>query len=234
MKECRPSIVYHLAAIADPRVCENNPEEATAVNVGGTKNVFSSMPKGARGLHVSTCHVYGGAPPVPILANTSLNPTGVYAETKAVADQWVEQSMLPVSIARAFHHTGPGQSEAFALADWCAQIRRGSAEVSTGNLSVKRDYCDVRDIVRGYTVLATRGDAGHSYHLCSGRAEPMRTFLSWAIGSRRVRVVSDAERIRSGDAIEFRGDPTAAENLGWRRTRSLQQTLSEMASGPGR
>lgn len=231
MGECRPAVVFHLAALANPRVCEERPGEAMAINVRGTENVFTSMPDGARGLHVSTCHVYGQTPPVPVRPDTPLAPEGVYAETKALADRWVATARLPVAIARAFHHTGPGQSEAFALADWCGQLRRGAERLVTGNLDVRRDYCDVRDIVNGYRILAMRGESARAYHLCSGRSETMRTYLSWAAGERRVRATIDPSRIRFRDVQDFRGDPAAAEALGWRRTHSLEQTLASMASG---
>ena len=160
MEECNPAVVFHLAAMASPRACEEDPAQAAAINVKGTEHVFTSMPEGARGLHVSTCHVYGRAPSIPFPTDAPLSPLGVYAETKAAADRWVEHSKRQIVIARAFHHTGPGQSDAYALADWCAQLRRGSVHLETGNLELRRDYCDVRDIVQGYSVLAMRGEAG--------------------------------------------------------------------------
>jgi len=75
--------------------------------------------------------------------------------------------------ARAFNHLGPGQSERFLAPALAARIARnelaGSAAVPVGNLAARRDFTDVRDVVRAYRLLVQEGEPGEAYNVCSGR-----------------------------------------------------------------
>ena len=80
---------------------------------------------------------------------------------------------LGVIRARAFNHLGPGQSERFLAPALAARIARnelsGSSVVPVGNLSARRDFTDVRDVVRAYRLLVIDGEPGEAYNVCSGR-----------------------------------------------------------------
>ena len=75
---------------------------------------------------------------------------------------------------RAFNHAGPGQATAYVVSSFARQIAAAEAagetrlEVVTGNLSVRRDFTDVRDVARGYRLLVERGVPGEVYNLGSG------------------------------------------------------------------
>ena len=167
---------------------------------------------------------------MPITEDHPVAPQGVYAQGKVEAENWIRGSRLPVVIARAFHHTGPGQSREYALADWCATIGEGSDRLLVGSIDVERDYSDVRDIVEGYRVLFQHGESGTAYNLCSGVARPMRQFIEWALNGREIAIELDPSRLRKHDVKVFVGCPSKAEALGWHRARNLQQTLVTMAS----
>ena len=229
MRLSQPDVVYHLAAITNLRECEEDPDVAVQTNVVGTKHVFSLMPDDATGVLASTCHVYGKPKKLPISEDHPLAPMGVYAESKQNAEIEALALGKRVVVARSFHHTGPGQAEQYALADWSAQVRRGARTVRVGDLSLRRDYSDVRDIVAGYILLGTAGIPGETYNLCSGESFTLQEMFDWIrIGTDSVPVV-DESRMRSGDVYDFRGNPKKAERLGWVRQWPLEQTLGDMA-----
>ena len=230
MTEDMPEGVFHLAAVTNIAQCTQQPLEACATNTQGTLNVVMAMPNGARAVLASTCHVYGQPHTLPIDEAHSTQPTNVYASSKLEAERVALSSGQDVVIARSFHHTGPGQSTQYALADWAQQVRSGAQSIRTGDLNLRRDYCDVRDIVSGYSLLMTAGVAGETYNLCSGEAPTLREMLSWMAGNRSVGVTEVSDRVRRGDIPEFRGDPSKAEELGWTREYSLRKTLLDMAS----
>lgn len=229
MEKASPDLVFHLAALTNPGDCSAHPALAAAINIEGTQHVFRAMPASARGVFSSSCHVYGEAKSRVLLESMPCEAVGAYAETKLEAERWIQESGRPVVIARAFHHTGPEQSTRYALADWCSQIKRGAVQINVGNISVERDYTDVRDIVEGYRLLAENGVAGEVYNLCSGRAHTLDQFIKWAVGDRAVDVRVDPDRLRPNDAPIIVGSPEKANALGWVPSRSMQDTLAEMA-----
>ena len=229
MADAAPHRVFHLGALTSPQACAQDPESAAATNVHGTVNVFSNMPGGALGLFASTCHVYGAARTIPTDEAEPLRPAGVYAQSKVDAEDWIRESMLPIVIARAFHHTGETQSSEYALAGWCARLREGASRLMVGNIDVCRDYSDVRDVVSGYALLIEEGVHREAYNLCSGQSYSMRQFIDWAKGNRALSIEVDPERMREADVPVLCGDPTRAETLGWTRKFLIKDTLAEMA-----
>ena len=228
MQEDAPDEVFHLAAVTHVASCEEDPDHARATNVAGTVNVFSAMPATARGVFASTCHVYGRPESSPIPEDHARNGESVYAMTKLEAEKAVKELGRHVVIARAFHHTGPGQSTQYVLADWAAQIRRGARTLHVGDASVERDFTDVRDVVTGYAFLAREGAAGEAYNLCAGQAWPLSYFLGCLAEGRSVTIEVDPQRLRHRDVPRFCGDPTRAATLGWKPTRRIEETLAEL------
>jgi GDP-4-dehydro-6-deoxy-D-mannose reductase len=216
MAEDQPHQVFHLAAVTHLASAERDPTAAHDVNVGGTHNVFSTMPTTAVGVHASTCHVYGPPLRLPVDEHHPLHPVGVYPTTKALSETAAREAAPKVVIARAFHHTGPGQSPAYALAGWAQQLAQGLSPIRVGDLRLRRDYSDVRDIVAGYRLLADSGIHKAVYNLCSGEGTPLQDFLDGLNGGMPPAVEVVSNRIRPSDIGEFRGDPAKAAALGWR------------------
>jgi GDP-4-dehydro-6-deoxy-D-mannose reductase len=229
MAEDAPAAVFHLAALTRLSDCEDRPALAHSVNVQGSANVFGAMPEGARGLLASTCHVYGRPQVACVDEEQPTDPRGVYAQSKFDAEREALASGRDVVIARAFHHTGPGQAPTFVLANWAAQMRAGQSQIAVGDLDIRRDFCDVRDTVEGYRLLLNRGEAGTVYNLASGHAERLGTFFDWMCGGRPCAPAVQAERLRTNDIPVFCGDPARAEAVGWRRRYAIKDTLAEMA-----
>jgi len=240
----RPDGVFHLAGIAFVPRAASDPDRALSVNTLGTRNVMAAVQAEApasRLVVVGSSDVYGAAADagVPIDEHCALRPISSYGLSKAAADmaafqQWWE-SGLAVIRARAFNHTGPGQSDDFVCSNFARQmvrIERGVAPpvLRVGNLKSERDFSDVRDIVRGYVVLMERGEPGEAYNLCSGEAISIAAIVDHLRAEVRVpfEVVEEGTRVRRREIVRVVGSPERARALGWHPSIPLRQSLHEL------
>jgi GDP-4-dehydro-6-deoxy-D-mannose reductase len=220
--------------MADPRACAADIERAERVNVGLVEDLVDALvhiaPECAL-LYASTCHVYGVPDSLPLTETHPLRPRGVYAETKARGEAAALAGVdrgLRVVVSRAFHQSGPAHGTAFALGDWAAQIASGAREVQVGDLSVCRDYTDVRDVGRGLMCLMEAAPSGAVVNLCSGQAPSMRSMLHRLIGKRPVEVTVDPARLRPAEVPVLVGDATQARDLGWMPSIPLETMLVDL------
>jgi GDP-4-dehydro-6-deoxy-D-mannose reductase len=242
VRDAAPSVVYHLAGQADVAASWRDPITTLRINAEGTFNVLAACAEIGvdRVLVVSSAEVYGLVDPVapPITEDRPLDPASPYAASKAAAEmiciQWAHQG-LGVVRARAFNHLGPGQSEAFvapAIAGRLVRARaQGADHISVGNLSARRDFTDVRDVVRAYRLLATVGTPGEAYNVCSGvhRSIAELVDLLLELTGRSVRLEPDPTLQRPSDLPLLVGDATKIrEQTGWAPTISFAQTLADL------
>src|SRR2546426_5333087 len=132
------------------------------------------------------------------------------------------------------HNTGPRSGEVFAESNFARQVaeievRLREPVVHVGNLEARRDYSDVRDVVRGYWLLLERGTLGEVYNLCSGRSLAIREILDFLLSRSSVagiRVQQDPTRMRPSDVPHLLGDASKIrKELGWEPEVPLEQTL---------
>ena len=57
-----------------------------------------------------------------------------------------------------------------------------------GNLEAKRDFTDVRDIVRAYWLAAEKGEPGDVYNIGTGKADAMKDMLDMLLALSKVKV----------------------------------------------
>jgi GDP-4-dehydro-6-deoxy-D-mannose reductase len=242
VRETNPNQIYHLAGVSSVAASWNNPRVAFDVNVIGSFNVFeaamrlSSPPKI---LNVSTAQVYANS--ADALAETDrLNPDNPYAATKAMAEllavQYQKCRSGGIITARAFNHTGPGQLPSFVLPSFAKQIAEMEAGLippvlKVGDINVKRDFTDVRDVVVAYCELLDKGTVGEVYNVCSGRA----VLLTDLVGelqkdcSVTVKIEVDHERVRPSDVPQVVGDPSKIQSVtGWTSRIPLETTLKDL------
>lgn len=141
---------------------------------------------------------------------------------------------LRVTVMRPFNHAGPGQSDEYVLGTLARQVadaeRAGASEalLRTGDTSVRRDFTDVRDVVRGYELAA--GALPGVYNVCTGHATPIAALVDLI---REVATVSvhhevDPGRVRGGEAPEMRGSHERLTTAtGWEPEISLEQTVRD-------
>jgi GDP-4-dehydro-6-deoxy-D-mannose reductase len=236
----RPSVVYHCAGRAATGGAWAQIGQTFAVNVRGTLNLLAAIERhvpGARVVVTSSALVYRRSD-APIDERTPLGPEGPYAVSKFAQDRLAAcfSGRLHVVVARAFNHIGPRQTADFlasAVAQQVAEIERGvrDPEVRVGNLSAKRDFTDVRDVVSAYRGLAALGRSGEEYNVCSGRAVAAQAIVEGLVARARVpvAVVTDPARFRPVDVPVVVGSAARLQSLsGWQPRISMEQTLDDL------
>lgn len=241
--KARPDAVVHLAAIASGAVARRDPAAAIVLNRDATVALAAALSGTSRPrfLFVSTAEVYGSGHPGPIAESAPVNPCSPYAASKAEAERALAAASradgLPVMVARAFPHTGPGQTSTYvlpALARRLLEARRtGSNTVKTGNLAAVRDFLDVRDVVRAYLLLLEHGRPGETYNVASGigrRLSDCFDMLARLVGI-EARAEPDASLLRPADIPVLIGDPTRLRAAtGWSAAIPFERTLQDLVN----
>ena len=236
-------MIYHLAAWADVAGSWDEPVTTIRVNVEGTLNVLDAAREAgvSRVLAVTSADVYGPVDEadLPLDENAPLRPVSPYAASKAAADMLCVQATLghglDVVRVRAFNHLGPGQSDKFVASALASRIvaneRSGGEVVRVGNLDARRDFTDVRDVVKAYRLLMTSGVGGDVYHVCSGVDRPVRELAETlvALAESSMRLETDPDLLRPVDLKVLRGDPSKTRAAtGWRPEIPIETTLSDL------
>lgn len=245
VRTAEPDAVFHLAAQSFVPASREDPLATFETNVSGLVCVLEAVrahaPQAAV-VAVGSADAYGAvkADQLPLRETQPLAPVNPYAASKAAAEvialQYARAKMCRVVATRSFNHTGPGQRASFAVASFArqvAEIKSGRQEhvLSVGDLSPRRDYCDVRDVVEAYLCLAARGEPGHVYNVCSGidrsMAEIVDALLS--IAGIRAEIRPTPSLMRAPEAQVVRGDPLAIRaRTGWDPAIPLERTLADM------
>lgn len=241
----RPDYIFHLAAQAAPSLAWANAQETLSVNVIGQYNVLAAAAQAApeaRVLVVGSGEEYGLVQPseLPIKETNPLRPNSPYAVSKIAQDMLGYQFFLSHELrtvrVRPFNHIGPRQSEAFVTASFAMQIAEIEAGqrppvLEVGNLDTKRDFCDVRDIVRAYWLALLEGRPGDVYNLGSGRSHSVAEVLQMLLRQATVGITvqRDAGRLRPSDIPDLVCDASKFQaETGWQPTIPLQKSLSDL------
>lgn len=241
--DVRPDAMYHLGGFSDVGGSWNTPNETFRVNAEGTLNVLQACVQAGvqRVLAVSSADVYGRVTlsELPLNEDNPLRPVSPYAASKIAADYLALQAHLGYGLevmrVRAFNHLGPGQTSRFvapALAERIALNEiEGGEEVPVGNLTPRRDFTDVRDVVRAYRLLIEHGEPGEAYNVCSGHDIAISELADRlvAMATREMRLEGDPSLQRPVDVPVLRGDYTRLNKAtGWEPEINLDQTLADL------
>lgn len=239
----KPEVVFHLAGASDVGGSWKTPQATFRANAEGTLNVlWAARQCGVeRILTVGSADVYGKVAPedLPLTEQSPLRPVSPYAASKVSADTVAQQAHLGfgqfVVRTRPFNHLGPGQSTRFvapALAERIAKNElTGETELLVGNLTPRRDFTDVRDVVRAYRLLISDGEAGEVYNVCSGEAIAVEDLATRLLGMSTIEqsLVTDPELERPVDIPVLLGDSTKLrDHTGWTRHTPLDETLKDL------
>jgi GDP-4-dehydro-6-deoxy-D-mannose reductase len=166
-------------------------------------------------------------------------PVNPYAQSKLEAELLVKnvarESGQRVLIVRPFNHVGPGQSPKFAVPALVSRllnaVATGKDEIAVGNLTTRRDFSDVRDVVKAYRLLVEFGKAGETYNVASGFATSLSDIADdlVALIAPHVRLVPDEELFRPSDVPVMRGSfEKLHEATGWEPHISLPTSLNDV------
>ena len=244
LQQMDPDYVFHLAAQSSVAVSWKNPSLTIDVNIKGAVNILEALrdlDRKPRVLMIGSGEEYGyiREGDTPIVEENVLRPGNIYAATKAcqnmLASIYARAYNLPIIMVRAFNHIGPNQIPQFVVADFCKQvadIENGRQEpvIRVGNLSAKRDFTDVRDVVRAYALLVEKGIPGETYNVGSGHAVEIKSILDMIIeqSSVQIEVETDPNRMRPVDVPIIEADTNKIEKItGWRPQIELKTTICE-------
>jgi len=247
IQEEQPTHVMHLAGISVISQANRDVRKTWEVNAQGTLNVALAIKDGApacRLIFCSSAQVYGGSfrSGKPLTEDAPLDPENFYAASKAAADiligQMAKAGLRAVRL-RPLNHTGPGQPPTLAVASFASQIaaiERGEQQpvMKVGNLSMRREFLDVRDVVDAYVRTIQRFDSlpnGSIFNIASGEAIAVDAVLKMllAMSAKKIEVVPDPTLMRPNDTPVMAGNAEAARRaLGWTPRQRLADTLKSV------
>jgi len=238
----RPDVVYHLAARAHVGESWRDPGGTLRDNVAMALNLLEALraeaPE-ATVIAVASSEVYGPPARLPVDEAAPLRPHNPYAVSKAATDLlagfYADAHGMRVVRARSFNHAGPGQEATYAIASFARQVA-GAVEagedpvrIVTGNPDTRRDYTDVRDVVRAYRLLAERAQPG-AYNVCSGRSASAGDLIAGLARAAGVRLEHEVDPalLRPHEVPELRGSAEALRAAtGWEPEIPLERTLAD-------
>ncbi len=247
LERTKPDKIFHLAAQSFVPTSWNAPAETLNTNILGQLNIFEAV----RQLHLDpwiqlacSSEEYGMVYPdeVPIKETNQLRPLSPYAVSKVAQDllgyQYCQSYKLKTVRTRAFNHTGPRRGENFVTSNFAkqiAEIEKGKREpvIYVGNLDAKRDFTDVRDIVRGYWLATEKCEPGEVYNICSNTTISIKDMLNTLIGfstmKDKIKVKEDPARLRPSDVMILYGDNSKfMKQTGWKPEIPFKQTMEDL------
>lgn len=242
--EIRPDYIFHLAAQSSVGVAWKRPGMTVDVNIKGSINVMDAIRElyyKPRILLIGSGEEYGHIEEgeTPIRENNPLRPGNIYAATKVCQNMighiYSQAYDMELVLVRAFNHIGPGQAPLFVVSDFCkqvAEIERNLREpvMKVGNLAARRDFTDVRDVVKAYVKLVQMGIPGETYNVGRGQAIAIKDLLQMIVerSTADIKVEIDPAKIRPVDVPVIEADTRKIYDLtGWKPEISLEQTISE-------
>ncbi|MDH3216618.1 MAG: GDP-mannose 4,6-dehydratase [Candidatus Krumholzibacteria bacterium] len=240
-----PRFIVHLAAQSSAGQSFADPHFTIVNNLLPVLHILDYLRTNdadVRLLVVGSAEVYGpvAKQDLPLKETHEANPASPYALSKWLQEECCRQYAslydIDVVMTRSFNHTGPGQRDTFVLPSFAKQIveiKEGLREprVRVGNIDMRRDFSDVKDVCKAYTLLLREGKRGRIYNVCSGVSHSLRDLLE-ALASMAhvdIEIDVDAERTRSVDIDELCGDNRRiASDTGWTTKTPIEETLRSL------
>lgn len=246
IKEIKPDIIFHVAGQAFVPSSFEFAAETFKTNVIGTINIFEAVKAleiNPRIVVVTSGEIYGETFGLPALHSEQSIPQPVnpYAASKTsvdyIAQTYKKYEGLNIVIARPFNHTGPRQKPSFVCSSLAKQIvalQKNSSKkiLNVGNVKARRDFTDVRDIVRGYWMLSQIDNkTNYIFNLCSGNIFSIEEIivLFEEITGMKFELHVEPKRLRGYDIQLLAGNHSAiTHSVGWKPNIPFKQTLIDL------
>lgn len=244
IKMIKPDKIFHLAGQSAVGLSWEKPVLTVNINVNGTLNLLEAVrnySKDSKMLIVGSSDQYGPIKPeeCPIKESKIQNPQSPYGVSKKTQEEmcklYVNAYHMNIIMVRAFNHIGAGQSTNFVVADFAskiAQIEKGSEPVlKVGNLETFRDFTDVRDIVRGYSLLLEKGKIGEIYNIGSGKEVKVSEILKKLVSmsKKEIKIEIDPNKFRPVDVpLVVCDNSKIKKDTGWETEFLINDTLEEV------
>ncbi|UCE38222.1 MAG: GDP-mannose 4,6-dehydratase [Thermoplasmata archaeon] len=246
VKEVKPHYIFHLAAQSFVPTSWRAPADTMETNAVGTLNLLEAVRKVGidPAIHIAgSSEEYGLVYPdeVPIKETNPLRPLSPYGVSKVATDklgfQYHRSYGMRIVVTRSFNHTGPRRGEVFVTSNFAKQIveiEKGLRKpvIRVGNLDAKRDFSDVRDVVRGYWLSLEKGEFGDCYNICSGTTRVIKDVLDIHLKNSEVKdikIEEDPLRMRPSDVEILHGDCSKLmKQTGWNPEIPFEKTMSDL------
>ena len=245
IREVRPERIFHLAAQSFVPTSWRAPAETLTTNVIGELNIFEAVRQNGIDplIHIAgSSEEYGlvKKDEIPIKETNPLRPLSPYAVSKVGQDllgyQYFKSYGLKIIRTRGFNHTGPRRGEVFVCSDFAKQVARIEKEkqkpiIKVGNLKAKRDFTDVRDMVRAYWLVLEKGKIGEVYNICSNKAYSIKEVLDilLSLSKKKIKIEEDPQRMRPSDVPILLGDNTKfKKETGWQPEISFEKSIKDL------
>lgn len=245
LAEVQPDRIFHLAAQSFVPTSWKCPTETFAINALGQIHLFEavlSLGISPRIQIAGSSEEYGlvNSNEVPMKETNPLRPLSPYAVSKVAQDllgwQYFKSYGLKVIRTRGFNHTGPRRGEVFICSNFAKQIveiEKGKRNpvILVGNLEAKRDFTDVRDMVRAYWLSLEKGEEGEVYNLGTGKAYSIQEILDMLLGMTKVdlKITVEPDRLRPSDVPVLLSDSSKFRQLtGWEPQIPFSQSLKDL------
>lgn len=243
VRKAKPEAVFHLAGQADVARSWKIPQKTMEINVIGAVNLMEAVrlfDPGVRMVIVGSSDQYGNLGEAGQCVRETLDtrPQTPYAVSKKAQEEmarvYTRAYGMHICMTRSFNHGGAGQRLGFLIPDFAAgivRVERGEAEVlKVGNLSARRDFTHVRDVVRAYRLIAEKGRPGEVYNVGSGTTYSAQEILDRlrAMASRPIPVEQDPAKMRPSDTPVICCDHSKlTQDTGWEPEIPLEVILRE-------
>lgn len=245
LEQAQPDVIFHLAAQPLVSASQRDPWGTLETNIRMQLNVLEGVARVKPDccvLVVGSGEEYGLVSPdeLPITEDTPLRPLSAYGISKVAQDllglQYHLTYKLRVIRVRPFNHIGPRQRIGFVAPDFASQIAAAELGlqppiIEVGSLAARRDFSDVRDVVRAYVLLITQGELGQVYNVGSGESHAVQELLDIlsSMSQVAIEVKQDPERMRPSEVPETICDVTRIrERTGWQTTIPFEESLRDI------
>ena len=227
-----PDFVIHLAGIS---FAPSDAELIFKVNFAGSKNLLDALgeqrKKPKRVILASSASVYGAQEAGVLAENLTPHPLSAYAKSKLQMENLAKDYDLDILITRPFNYTGAGQSVNFLIPKIVSQFKRNASVIKLGNLTPKREYNSVSDVVKIYEKLLNLKTGERIFNIGSGKGHGIGEILDFMreISGRDIKVEQNPAFMRADEPEEITADTARLEANGLNLCKThIKQTLKWM------
>ena len=226
--------VIHLAAITDPKICEDFPDQCITTNVLGTQKILEASRKNnCKVVYASTSHVYGIPKKIPISETASTSPTSIYAGSKLageiLCESYQKQFNMDISIVRIFSVYGPKSNNHCVLPSIVKQMKNSNI-IKLGNINSKRDFIFISDIMDAFKIILKNINGFNVYNVGAEKSYSIKEICKKfeKLYGKKIIIKNNLEQNRKIDAKNIISNSTKLKKLGWKSKITLDEGLKKM------
>jgi GDP-4-dehydro-6-deoxy-D-mannose reductase len=246
VSDFEPEYILHLASVSSVALSWQTPLESFVNNT----NIFLNLVEEVRAykincriLSIGSSEEYGEVTEdqLPLTEQHQLKPVSPYAVARVSQEMlssiYAEGFNLQIIITRSFNHIGPGQRDKFVISSFAKQLVALSNDpakertIITGDLSITRDFLDVRDVAKAYYILLKQGKSNSVYNICSGSGTVLKDILNKMseLLDIKIQTVTNPQLVRPNENRTIIGSyQKMKDDFGWEPAISLEQSLSDI------